>query len=112
MQNTSNSLDTCLGESQMKKLPLALVLLGLLGTPAAAQLREDIRNPSINTESEEGSLINQAILSEDPAEKAKLLEAFVEKYGEHGQIGYVYLQLQGLYVEEKNFPKVLEYGRS
>ncbi len=111
MQNTPNSLDNCLGESQMKKLPLALVLLCLLGTPAAAQLREDIRNPSINTESEEGSLINQAILSEDPVEKAKLLETFVEKYGEHEQIGYVYLQLQGLYVEQKNFPRVLEYGK-
>ena len=111
MRNTSNSLDNCLGESQMKKLSLALVLLCLLGTPAAAQLQEDIRNPSINTESEEGSLINQAILSEDPAEKVQLLEAFVEKYAEHAYIPYVYLQLQGLYVEQKNFPKVLEYGK-
>ena len=95
----------------MKNLSLAVVVLCLLGAPAAAQLREDIRNPSINTESEEGSLINQAILSEDPAEKAQLLEAFVEKYGENEQIAYVYLQLQGVYVEQKNFPKVLEYGK-
>ena len=95
----------------MKNLSLTLVLFCLLGTPAAAQLREDIRNPSINTESEEGSLINQAILSEDPAEKAQLLEAFVEKYGGHEQIAYVYLQLQGVYVGQKDFPKVLEYGK-
>ncbi len=95
----------------MKKLLPALVLLCLLGAPAAAQLREDIRNPSINTESEEGSLINQAILTEDPAEKVQLFEAFIEKYGGHEQIGYVYLQLQGLHVEQKNFPKVLEYGK-
>ena len=95
----------------MKKLLPALVLLCLLGAPAAAQLQEGIRNPSINTESDEGSLINQAILSEDPVEKAQLFEAFIEKYGGHEQIGYVYLQLQGLYVEQKNFPKVLEYGK-
>ena len=95
----------------MKKLLPALVLLCLLSTPAAAQLQEDIRNPSINTESAEGSLLNQAILSEDPTEKVQLLEAFVEKYAEHAYIRYVYLQLQGLYVEQKNFPTVLEYGK-
>ena len=88
-----------------------LVLLFLLGNPAAAQLREDIRNPSINTESEEGSLINQAIVSEDLSEKSQLLEVFVERHSEHGQIGYVYLQLQGVYLEQQNFLKVLEYGK-
>ena len=94
----------------MKRLAVALLLLCLVGGIVPAQDPIDIRNPAINSESEQGALITQAGMAEDPAEKIKLLETFVSRYPDNAVIGYVYLQLQGFHLPQNNFDKVVEYG--
>ena len=94
----------------MKRLAVALSLLCWMSGLALGQ-EPDIRNPTINSESEEGALITQAGMSEDPAEKIQLLETFVERYGEDSAVGYAYLQLQGLYLPQNNFDKVIDLGK-
>lgn len=93
----------------MKRLPAALTIFLMTCALAFAQV-EDIRNPSINTETEQGSLISQAGTAEDDATRMQLLETFVERYGDHDAINYVYLQLQGLHLAAGNFDKVISYG--
>ena len=93
----------------MKRLPAALTIFLMTCTFAFAQV--DIRNPSVDTETEQGALITQAGTAEDDATRTQLLETFAEKYGDHGAINYVYLQLQGLHLADGNFDKVITYGK-
>ncbi len=95
----------------MRRFAVALSLLGWIGGSVLAQDPTDIRNPTINSESEQGALITQAGMAEDAAEKIQLLETFISRYGEHSAVGYAYLQLQGLYLPQNNFDKVIEYGQ-
>ena len=92
----------------MKRLPAAHTIFLMTCTLAFAQV--DIRNPAINTETEEGSLISQAGTAEDDATRIQLLETFVDRYSDHDAIGYVHLQLQGLHLAAVNFDKVISYG--
>ncbi|MDA1314284.1 MAG: hypothetical protein O2968_13170 [Acidobacteria bacterium] len=93
----------------MKRLPALLLMCLLLNDLALAQ--GNIRNPTINTETEQGDLISQAGQAEDDATRMQLLETFVQKYSDHDTIGYVYLQLQNLHLAAGNFDKVIEYGK-
>jgi tetratricopeptide (TPR) repeat protein len=79
----------------------------LLALPGAAQ----IRNVTINTESDEGKLLQQAGDQTDPNAKIKLLEEFLAKYASHDAVGYVHLQLLTEYLKLNNFDKAFEHGR-
>jgi tetratricopeptide (TPR) repeat protein len=83
---------------------LALLLAAF---PGAAQLR----NVTINTESEEGKLLQQAGEQSDPNAKVKLLEEFLTKYEAHEAAGYVHLQLLTEYLKINNFDKALDHGQ-
>lgn len=96
-------------EKMMTRLPALLLMCLLLTNLASAQ--GDIRDPAINTETEEGALISQAAQTEDDGTRTKLMETFVEKFSGHGAIGYVYLQLQGLHLAAGDFDKTIEYGK-
>ena len=92
----------------MRRLGLTFLLVFALPGLLAAQ--GDIRNPTVNSQTAEGGLITQAGIADDPAAKIKFLETFVEKFGSHEAIGYVYFQLQGLYLGQENYAKAVEYG--
>ncbi len=77
-------------------------------SPGWAQLR----NVTINTESEEGKLLQQAGDQTDSNAKVKLLEEFLAKYGSHDAAGYVHLQLLTEYLKLNNFDKALEHGQA
>lgn len=98
-----------LGVAIMKRLAITVSILVALSAGLFGQ-QPSIRNPQIDTETPEGQLIAQAGTSEDPAEKIKFLETFVEKYSDNPNIGFVYLQLQGLYAAGGGWDKVAEYG--
>ena len=93
----------------MKRLPAVLTTFLMTCTLAFAQV--DIRNPSVDTETEQGSLITQSGTAEDDATRTQLLETVAEKYSDHSAINYVYLQLQGLHLAAGNFDKVITYGK-
>src|SRR3989442_83537 len=79
-----------------------------LGTPVWAQLR----NVTINTESDEGKLLQQAGEATDPAKKIGFLEEFLNKFGSHDAAGYVHLQLLTEYLKVNNFDKAFEHGEA
>ncbi len=78
----------------------------LLAVPGWTQ----IRNVTINTESDEGKLLQQAGEQTDATAKIKLLEEFISKFGSHDAAGYVHLQLLTEYLKLNNFDKVIEHG--
>jgi tetratricopeptide (TPR) repeat protein len=87
---------------------LVLILAAsLLGGSAAAQ-RHKIGE--INTETEEGKLLQAIGTQEDAAEKLRLMEAFVEKRPRHEAAGWVWSQLQTAYVAEGRHDKALHAG--
>jgi tetratricopeptide (TPR) repeat protein len=69
-----------------------------------------IRNVTINTNSEEGKFLQQASDQTDPAKKIALLEEFLTKYPSHEAVDYVHLQLQAEYLKVNNFDKSIENG--
>ncbi len=87
-------------------LTVSLALAGLALAPAAAQLR----NVTINAESEEGKLLQQAGEESDAAKKIGLLEQFLAKFAAHDAAGYVHLQLLAAYLGANNFDKAIEHG--
>lgn len=93
----------------MKRLAITFSVLFGFGVALWGQ-QPSIRNPQIDTETPEGQLIAQAGTAEDPAEKIKYLETFVEKYSDNPNVGFVYLQLQGLHAGQEKWDKVAEYG--
>ncbi len=74
--------------------------------------RAQIRNVTINAESEEGKLLQRAGEESDSAKKIALLEEFLTKFGSHDAAGYVHLQLQGEYIKANNFDKSIEHGQA
>ena len=85
----------------------ALWILLLAAAPGWTQ----IRNPTINTESDEGKLLQQAGEENDPAKKIALLEEFLSKFASHEAAGYVHLQLLTEYLKANNFEKAFEHGQ-
>ena len=90
-----------------KPTTATLCLAILLAAPGWTQ----IRNVTINTESDEGKLLQQAGDQADAAEKIKLLEEFITKYGSHDAAGWVHLQLLTEYLKLNNFDKAVEHGQ-
>ena len=98
----------------MNKLWLVFLIFGLVSMPAFAQEEEyyDIRDVDIDTDEDEGMLVQEALDSESTDEKIAALESFVQQYTEHDLIDYVRLLLQELHLEKQNWAKSAEYGKS
>lgn len=94
----------------MIRVFVVVALFAIAALPSFAEDWDPIRDPVVNTETPEGGLIASAGSAEDPGEKIQFLEAFVSDFSENRAIGYVYLQLMGLYGEQGQFDKVVDYG--
>ena len=91
---------------------LALVLAMFVGasvTPAQDAAME-LRNVEIDAQSPEGSVLTQAGLAEDEADRIGILEGFRNDYPESTYRGYVLMQLQGLYTRQQNWARAAEIG--
>ncbi len=95
----------------MRPLPaLALALLaGALAAPAQQAL--EIRNVEIDSQSPEGAVLTEAGIAEEASERIAILEGFLSDYPESTYLGYVLLQLQGLYTQQQDWTKAFEVGR-
>jgi tetratricopeptide (TPR) repeat protein len=91
----------------MTRLTTTVLALALCGAAGWGQ----IRNVTINTESDEGKLLQQAGEQTDASAKIKLLEEFLAKFGSHDAAGYVHLQLLTEYLKLNNFDKAIEHGQ-
>jgi tetratricopeptide (TPR) repeat protein len=70
-----------------------------------------IRNVTINAETDEGKLLQQAGEESDPVKRVALLEQFLAQYGSHESAGYVHYQLLNEYLKVNNFEKAAEHGQ-
>lgn len=89
------------------RITIFLGIAFLLAAGAGAQ----IRNVTINAESDEGKVLQRAGEESDSAKKIAVLEEFLSKYGSHDAAGYVHLQLQAEYLKANNFEKSFEHGQ-
>lgn len=85
----------------------ALLLLLLMATTAAAQLRP---KPVFDPETKEGLLIQYIQQEKDPAAKLRYLEQFAGLYPSHPAVAWVYGQLQPTYFEGKELEQVMRIG--
>ena len=93
----------------MKKLTTATLWVAAL--TAVASWGQNIRNVTINAESEEGQLLQQAGEQTEPAKKIEMLEQFLSKHESHDAAGWVHLQLQAEYLKTNGFAKSVEHGK-
>ena len=94
----------------MKSLPL-LILAALVCAPlAVAQETLEIRDVEIDSQSPEGAVLTQAGIAEEVPERIGILEGFLNDYPESTYLGYVLLQLQGLYIDQENWGQAATVG--
>ena len=94
----------------MKQL-LALALVALVGASAAfAQAALEIRDVEIDSQSPEGAVLTEAGIAEEAEERTGILEGFLEQYPESTYLGYVLLQLQGLYTQQQRWSDAATVG--
>ena len=100
----------------MNKFWLALLVSVLVSMPALAQdeVNEeyyDLRDVDIDTDEDQGALVQEALDSESTDERIELLKSFVQQYPEDYLVDYVHLLLQELYLEKQNWAESVKYGR-
>ena len=95
----------------MSRFLLGLTLLVWLAGASVLAQAPDIRNPSLDTETPEGALITDAAMSEDTDQRLTMYESFIQKYPNDQNIGFVYLQLQSLYLDKEQYDKAAEVGQ-
>jgi tetratricopeptide (TPR) repeat protein len=88
----------------MKRYLVTLVLLVL---PAVAQQRQ---NFTINVGTPEGQLLQNIGQEADEAKKVAMMQEFMDKYPMHEGAGWVCVQLQAVYLTQKNYDKALDVG--
>lgn len=74
---------------------------------AGAQQRHKL---VINSDTDEGKLLQQIGQQTDGARKQPLLEEFIAKYPKHDAVAWVYSQLQPIYIKQNQFDKALAGG--
>lgn len=84
-----------------------VVLFALVAGSAVAQRH---KLGEINTQTEEGKLLQSIGTEEDPARKVELMESFVGKFGNHEGAGWVWSQLQPAYIKAGSFDKAIAAG--
>ena len=88
----------------MKNLILTVALLaGLCSSSWGQKLL-------IDASTAEGKALSEITEQQDAAHKQTMLEAFLTTYPKSSQAGWVYGQLQSIYLQEKQYDKVLEAG--
>ena len=89
----------------MKNLILTVALLaGLCSSSWGQKLL-------IDASTAEGKALSEITEQQDAARKQTMLEAFLTTYPKSSQAGWVYGQLQSIYLQEKQYDKVLEAER-
>lgn len=90
-------------------LALAVAIL-LSAASALAQATVEIRNVEIDSQSPEGAVLTQAGIAEEVEERIAILQGFLNDFPESTYLGYVLLQLQGLYTQQQNWSQAAAVG--
>ncbi len=84
------------------------LLLALFVFSAAAQQRKHF---TINTGTPEGQLLQSIGQEPDEAKKLALMQDFISKYPKDEGVGWVYDQMQQVFLKQKEYDKVLDAGQ-
>src|SRR5450759_304881 len=103
--NAPGICDTFSREGRRAVKTFAFVVL--LAFAANAQPRHKL---VVNSDTEEGKLLQQIGQQTDNPKKQALLEEFIAKYPKHDGVTWVYGQLQPLYIKQNQFDKALDAG--
>jgi tetratricopeptide (TPR) repeat protein len=103
--NAPGICDTFSREGRRAVKTFAFVVL--LAFAANAQPRHKL---VVNSDTEEGKLLQQIGQQTDDPKKQALLEEFIAKYPKHDGVTWVYGQLQPLYIKQNQFDKALDAG--
>ncbi len=90
-------------------LALAPLLLACL-FPALGQQTLEVRNVEIDSQSPEGAVLTEAGIAEEPQERIAILQGFLNDFPESTYLGYVLLQLQGLYTQQQDWGQAAAVG--
>jgi len=88
----------------MRAILTRLLLMGVLASAVFAQ------RLLIETDTQEGVLLQRVDAEENPAKRIALLEQFATLYPNHEAVGWVLGQLQTVYLNAKQYDRVLEAG--
>ena len=94
----------------MKHLFALALGVTLCSSAAFGQAALEIRDVEIDSQSPEGAVLTQAGIAEDAEERIGILEGFLNDYPESTYLGYVLLQLQGLYTQGQNWAQAAAVG--
>jgi len=83
------------------------LLLALFVFCASAQQRKHF---TINTSTPEGEILQNIGQESDDSKKLALMQDFVSKYPKHEGAGWVYEQMQQVFVKQKEYDKALDAG--
>ena len=92
-----------------RSLTLALAL-SLCWSFALGQEPIEIRDVEIDSQSPEGAVLTEAGIAEEAGERIAVLEGFLNDFPESTYLGYVLLQLQGLYTQAQDWSKAAAAG--
>ena len=94
----------------MKSRSSLLLALLLSASTLFGQASLEIRNVEIDSQSPEGAVLTEAGIAEEADERIAILEGFLNDYPESTYLGYVLLQLQGLYTQAQRWPDAATVG--
>jgi tetratricopeptide (TPR) repeat protein len=92
-------------EGTVRTLTITLSLLLIAGIVFAQRPK-----PVVDPETKDGLLIEHIQQETDPVEKLRFLEQFAAQYPAHSAVGWVYDQLQPLYLSLKDWDKAMHIG--
>lgn len=94
----------------MKSRFALLLALSVCASALFAQATLEIRDVEIDSQSPEGAVLTEAGIAEEADERIAILEGFLNDYPESGYLGYVLLQLQGLYTQTERWSDAAKHG--
>src|SRR5882762_2983941 len=83
------------------------LLLALFVLSASAQQRKHF---VINTSTPEGEILQNIGQESDDSKKLALMQDFIAKYPKHEGVGWVYDQMQQIFLKQKDYDKTLDAG--
>lgn len=92
-------------------LALAFCSLVLSATAAAQEGALELRDVEIDSQSPEGAVLTEAGIAEETEERVAILEGFLGDFPESTYLGYVLMQLQGLYTQQQNWEDAATVGQ-
>jgi hypothetical protein len=79
---------------------------------ASTLLAQRYKLSSVNAETPDGKVLQQAMQESDPAKKLTLMETYITQFPKTDESGWVLTQMQSLYLKANDYDKTLSTGQA